>query len=40
MIGPHERETLGADEAAFAARYPVLTQVGPYTVYDVRGAHG
>ena len=40
VIGPHERDALGADEGAFRDRYPVLTQVGPYTVYDVRGAHG
>jgi hypothetical protein len=38
VIGPHEREALGADEAAFRARYPVLLQVGDWTVYDVRGA--
>ena len=40
VIGPHERKDLGANEAAFKARYPVAIQVGPYTVYDVRGAHG
>jgi len=38
VIGPHERQTLHADEAAFRARYPVLVQVGAWTVYDVRGA--
>ncbi len=39
VIGPHERDQLGADEAAFKARYPVLVQVGDWTVYDVRDAH-
>jgi hypothetical protein len=39
VIGPHERDQLGANEAAFKARYPVLVQVGEWTVYDVRGAH-
>jgi hypothetical protein len=38
VIGPHERDQLGANEAAFKARYPVLVQVGEWTVYDVRGA--
>ena len=38
VIGPYERDTLGADEAAFRARYPALVTVGAYTVYDVRSA--
>jgi hypothetical protein len=38
VIGPHERDQLGADEAAFRQRYPVLVTVGRWTVYDVRGA--
>ncbi len=38
VIGPHERDQLGADEAAFRKRYPILVTVGDWTVYDVRGA--
>jgi len=36
VIGPYERNTLKADEAAFRARYTALVTVGAYTVYDVR----
>ena len=38
VIGPNERDTLQADEAAFRARYPVLVEVGDWVVFDVRGA--
>jgi hypothetical protein len=38
VIGPHERDDLHADDATFRARYPILVQVGEWTVYDVRGA--
>jgi hypothetical protein len=38
VIGPHERDALGADEGAFRERFPVLTKAGDWTVYDVRGA--
>jgi hypothetical protein len=38
VIGPHERDVLHADEAGFQARFPILVRIGPYAVYDVRGA--
>jgi hypothetical protein len=36
VIGPDERTTLGADETAFAARFPVAVETDQYRVYDVR----
>jgi hypothetical protein len=38
LIGPVERDELGADDAAWVARYPIALEVGVYRVYDVRGA--
>lgn len=36
VIGPDERSTLHADEAAYAARFPVVAATESYRVYDVR----
>jgi hypothetical protein len=36
LIGPDERSTLGANEAAYAARFPVAAQTENFRVYDVR----
>ena len=38
LIGPYERDEHGADPAAWAARYPVVLEVGDYRVFDVRRA--
>ncbi len=38
VIGPHERDDLDANEAAFRDRYPVLVSEGAWAVYDVRDA--
>jgi hypothetical protein len=40
VIGPDERATLGANEAAYASRFPVLVQTPNYRVYDVRALGG
>jgi len=36
VIGPDERTTLGANEAAYAARFPVVVATAQWRVYDVR----
>jgi hypothetical protein len=36
VIGPDERATLGANETAYAARFPVVLSTATYRVYDVR----
>ena len=36
VIGPDERSTLHANEAAYAARFPVVASTESYRVYDVR----
>ena len=36
VIGPDERSTLRANEAAYAARFPVVASTQDYRVYDVR----
>jgi hypothetical protein len=36
VIGPDERSTLKANEAAYAARFPVVASTQNYRVYDVR----
>ncbi len=36
VIGPDERSTLKANEAAYAARFPVVASTQDYRVYDVR----
>jgi hypothetical protein len=36
VIGPDERATLGANEAAFEARFPVVVATPQWRVYDVR----
>jgi hypothetical protein len=36
VIGPDEIKDLGADQAAFDARFPVIVQTEHYRVYDVR----
>jgi hypothetical protein len=36
VIGPDERSTLKANEAAYAARFPVAAHTQNYRVYDVR----
>jgi hypothetical protein len=36
VIGPDERSTLKANEAAYADRFPVAAQTESYRVYDVR----
>jgi hypothetical protein len=36
VIGPGERDRLGANDAGYAARFPVLGEVGAYRVYDTR----
>ena len=36
VIGPDERSTLDANEAAYAARFPVVASTENYRVYDVR----
>ena len=36
VIGPTERSTLKANEAAYAARFPVVASTQDYRVYDVR----
>ena len=36
VIGPDERSTLHANEAAYAARFPVAASTANYRVYDVR----
>ena len=36
VIGPDERSTLKANEAAYAARFPVAASTENYRVYDVR----
>ena len=39
VIGPDERSTLHANEAAYAARFPVAAETANYRVYDVRSLH-
>ena len=36
VIGPTEKETLGADLAAYRARYPVVIESESYAIFDVR----
>jgi hypothetical protein len=36
VIGPGERDRLGANDAGYAARFPLLGEVGAYRVYDTR----
>jgi uncharacterized membrane protein len=36
LIGPDERSTLHANEAAYAAQFPVVASTQNYRVYDVR----
>jgi hypothetical protein len=36
VIGPDERSTLQANEAAYADRFPVAAATENYRVYDVR----
>ena len=36
VIGPDERSTLNANEAAYADRFPVVAETESYRVYDVR----
>jgi hypothetical protein len=38
VIGPLERDQEGANEQAFATRFPIVTQTERYRVYDVRSA--
>lgn len=38
VVGPYERKELGADEASFRARYPVVVETDDWAVFDVRGA--
>ena len=40
VIGPDERASLGADEAAYAARFPVVVATDQWRVYDVRSVTG
>ena len=40
VIGPDERGSLGADEEAFRARYPLAFETPAYRVYAVGGAGG
>jgi hypothetical protein len=40
VIGPDERSTLHANEAAYAARFPVVASTQNYRVYDVRSLQG
>jgi hypothetical protein len=39
VIGPDERSTLNANEAAYADRFPVAARTENYRVYDVRSLH-
>jgi hypothetical protein len=39
VIGPDERGTLHANEAAYADRFPVAAETANYRVYDVRSLH-
>jgi hypothetical protein len=39
VVGPLER-SLGANETAFADRFPVAVETANYRVYDVRSVHG
>ncbi len=36
VVGPYERDQLGADEGAFRSRYPVVVETDQYVVFDVR----
>jgi len=36
VIGPDERASLGANEAAYATRFPVVVTTDEWRVYDVR----
>jgi uncharacterized membrane protein len=36
VIGPDERASLGANEEAYAARFPTVVQTDRWSVYDVR----
>jgi len=38
VVGPNEREQLGADPAAFEARYPRVLRTATYQVFAVRSA--
>jgi len=40
VVGPGERESLHADEAFFAARYPLLVSRGAYRVFRVAEGEG
>jgi uncharacterized membrane protein len=40
VIGPYEREQLGADPVAFRARFPVVIRTAGYEVFAVSGATG
>jgi hypothetical protein len=40
VIGPDERSTLHANEAAYAAQFPVVASTANYRVYDVRSLLG
>jgi hypothetical protein len=37
VVGPDERSSLGASDAAFAARFPIAAQTANWRIYDVRG---
>ncbi len=38
VVGPYERRELGADEAVFRARYPIVAETRDWLVFDVRAA--